>query len=201
MNRKQRIALISPLILTGCMVLVFQFTTRVFGERLGWYIGLVIYWLIWGAVYPWLMIGLKSIGHLIRPQKLTIKIFFFVLFPLLMAAGYRFVPGMEYQKPSVGILILLISTNIGNGFFEEILWRGVYMTLFPESVMYRIVWPSLWFGVWHYAPGSVSSSGHVIPLMIGACVFGFYLSFLALKTRTIWWSIVTHTVGGFIMIV
>lgn len=30
---------------------------------------------------------------------------------------------------------------------------------------------------------------------------GFYLSFLAKRTGTIWWTIVAHTLGGMIMIV
>jgi hypothetical protein len=37
-------------------------------------------------------------------------------------------------------------------------------------------------------------------LMIGAGVFGFYLSYLARKTGTIWWGIVAHVVGGIIMV-
>jgi len=100
----------------------------------------------------------------------------------------------------VWIFLLLLSTTFGNGFFEEVLWRGVYMKLFPGSLMFRIVWPSIWFALWHYAPGSVSSNGNIMALVIGAAFFGFYLSFLAKKTDTIWWCIVTHILGGIIMI-
>lgn len=120
------------------------------------------------SIHP--LSGKQSIWNLIRPQKLNIKIFSFELFPLLMAAIYKFVPGMDYRKPSAWILLLLISTNIGHGFFEEILWRGVYMILFPESILFRMAWPSLWFGLWHYSLGSLSSNGHVVPLVIGSCL-------------------------------
>jgi hypothetical protein len=37
--------------------------------------------------------------------------------------------------------------------------------------------------------------------MIGAGLMGFYLSFLANRTGTIWWTIIAHAIGGFIMIV
>jgi membrane protease YdiL (CAAX protease family) len=93
-----------------------------------------------------------------------------------------------------------LSTSLGNGFFEEVLWRGVYMELFPDSILLRIVWPTIWFALWHYAPGSVAPDGNVLGLIIGSGVMGFYLAFLAKRTGTIWWTIVAHTIGGMIMI-
>jgi membrane protease YdiL (CAAX protease family) len=123
-----------------------------------------------------------------------------MLFPLLMAALYKFIPGMEYEKPSTWVFLLLISTNFGNGFFEELLWRGMYMSLFPGSILLRIVWPSIWFALWHYVPGSVHVDSNVIGLIVGSGLMGFYLSVLAKKTETIWWTIIVHTIGGFIMI-
>jgi len=203
MSSKQKIVVISPLILIGMMYPVFHILAGAFGEnwRIAWYLGLIFYWLIWGVVFPWLMIGKESIRRIIRPQKLDAKTLSFVLFPLIMAGLFRFISGMEYEKPSVWIFLLLISTNLGNGFFEEVLWRGVYMELFPDSILFRIVWPSIWFALWHYAPGSVSPSGNVIGLIIGSGLMGFYLSFLAKKTGTIYWTIIAHTIGGFIMVV
>jgi hypothetical protein len=118
-----------------------------------------------------------------------------------MASLHILIPGMEYQKTSLLIILLLLSTAFGNGFFEEILWRGVYLKLFPYSVLFRMIWPSFWFGVWHYAPVSVSSNGNVVAMMVGAGVFGLYLSFLAKKTMTIWWSILAHILGGMVMII
>ena len=137
---------------------------------------------------------------LTRPRKPTLKICLLVLFPLAMASLYKLVPRMGYEKQSIGIWLLCVSTAFGNGFFEEVLWRGVYMKLFPGSLLYRIIWPGIWFALWHYVPGSVSPNGNVIGLMAGAGLFGFYLSFLAKKTDTIWWSIVAHVLGGIIMV-
>lgn len=201
MSYKQKIALISPLILICMMYPVFHFLSRILGNILGWYFGLVVYWLIWGATFSWLLIGKESLKRMIRPQKPNGKVILLLLFLWLMAGLYRFVPGMGYEKPDIWIFILLLSTNFGNGFFEEVLWRGVYMKLFPDSILFRIVWSSIWFGLWHYVPGSVSSNGNTMGLIIGSCLMGFYLSFMAKKTGTIWWNIVAHTVGGFIMIV
>ncbi len=200
MDSKQIIAIVAPIVLVGMMYPIFRLLASVLGERLGWYLGLVIYWLVWGAAFSFWMIGKENIFTLIQPQKLTFSIALLVLFPVIMAALFKLVPGMTYEKPSIGILLLLVSTAFGNGFFEEVLWRGVYMELFPQSVFLRIIWPSICFALWHYVPGSVSSSGNPWGLVIGSGFFGFYLSFLAKKTGTIWWSILSHVLGGLVMI-
>jgi membrane protease YdiL (CAAX protease family) len=147
-----------------------------------------------------LLIGKENFLQLIQPQRLTWQIFFLVLMPIIGAGLYRLVPGMAYNKPALWIFVILILTSFGNGFFEELLWRGVYLELFPESILWGMIWPSLWFALWHYAPGSVAPDGKPWALMIGSGIMGFYLSFLARQTGTIWWTILMHTIGGLIMI-
>jgi len=201
MNDKQKIAIISPLVIIGTMYPIFQFLGNQLGNSIGWYLGLWIYWIVWGWVFPWVMIGKDSIVRLIRPQKWTLQLFFMVAFPVIMAAIFRFIAGMEYEKPALWFLFILISTNLGNGFFEEVLWRGMYLELFPKRVTLRIVWSTIWFALWHFAPGSISASGNPIGLMIGSGMMGLYFAFLAHKTKTIWWTMIAHALGGLIMVV
>jgi membrane protease YdiL (CAAX protease family) len=203
MRTRQRIAIAAPVVLMAVMYPVFRLLAGAFrgNWRIGWYLGLVAYWLIWGAVFPLLIVGRPAIVELIRPQIPTVRVLLLALVPLVGASIYRLVPGMEYEKPSWWVLPLLISTSLGNGFFEEVLWRGVYTELFPESILLRIVWPSFWFALWHYIPGSLAPGGHVLGLMIGSGLMGFYLSVLAMKTDTIWWTILGHALGGLIMVV
>jgi membrane protease YdiL (CAAX protease family) len=201
MSHRKIIAIISPPILIGMMYPIFQWLSGAFGKTIGWYLGLVVYWILWGAVFPLLIIGKESIMSLIRPQKPAIKPIVLVLLMLLLAGLFRYLSGTDYQKPTTWVFLLLISTNLGNGFFEELLWRGVYMELFPDSIFLGIVWPTIWFALWHYIPVSVSSDGNVVGMIIGSGLMGFYLSFLAKKTGTIWWNILAHAIGGFIMIV
>ncbi len=202
MSRKQIIAIISPLILIAVMYPVFQLLSEVFnGTVTGWYLGLVTYWILWGAIFPLWLIGMKNLNPIIRPQRLTVKVSVLILIPLILALLYKFITGMDYGKLNFWVLIFYLSTSFGNGFFEEVLWRGVYMKLFPDNIIFRIIWPSIWFALWHYAPGSVSPNANVLGLIIGSGMFGFYLSFLAKKTGTIWWSILTHILGGIIMVI
>lgn len=199
MNNRQRIAIAMPPILIAFMYPVFQLLAEVVVDRIAWYFGLIVYWLVWGAAFPLLIVGKENIRRLILPQKPSKKVLLLVAIPLILASIGRFIPGTGYEKESVWILLLLISTTFGNGFFEEVLWRGVYANLFPENILYRMIWPSFWFAIWHYAPGSILSD-NVAGLMIGAGLFGLYLSYLTRKTNTIWWSIVTHSLSGIIMI-
>ena len=56
-----------------------------------------------------------------------------VVSPLAMAFILKFVLGMEYKKAGLGIFLCLLLTTFGNGFFEEVLWRGLYMKMFPNN--------------------------------------------------------------------
>jgi hypothetical protein len=201
MSQKQIIAVVAPLILLAVMVPVFQGLARAFAEqwRIAWYLGLIIYWLTWCTLFPLWMVGKEGLGTIIRPQRLTFSVALLILVMLTLAALYKLVPGMGYEKPSRWMWFLIVSTSFGNGFFEEVLWRGVYMELFPDDLLLRIVWPTIWFGLWHYAPGAIAPDGNPLGLMIGSGLMGFYLSFLAKRTGTIWWTIIAHTLGGVIM--
>jgi membrane protease YdiL (CAAX protease family) len=202
MSSRQIVAIVAPLILVAVMVPVFRVLAGAFAGnwRMGWYLGLAAYWLTWCTFLPLWAVGKEDLWAMIRPQTLTLRLLPLVLVPVIGASLYRLVPGMDYQKPSVGMFLLLLSTSFGNGFFEELLWRGVYMHLFPRNILFGIVWPSIWFALWHYAPGSIAPNGNALGLMIGSGMMGFYLAFLAQGTGTIWWTIVGHTLGGIIMI-
>lgn len=179
----QTIAIFIPLVIVGVMIPVFRLLSGLFENAIiGWYLGLVSYWLTWCTIVPLLLVGKKRLREIIRPHKPNITVALLVLFPAGMAALAKLFTGMGYQKPEPWIWLLYSSTALGNGFFEELLWRGVYMELFPGRIFYRIIWPSICFALWHYAPGSVSANSNPLALIIGAGLFGFLLAFLAKKT-------------------
>lgn len=204
MNRKQTFAILSPTLVLISMYPIFRILSVQFHDhwRIAWLLGLMIYWLLWGFIYSLLAIGKKSISSLIKPQKLKFSILLLVLFPLSMTLIFKFIPGgVNYEKTAPWILPILLFSAFGNGIFEEIYWRGVFMKLFPKNLLFRIFWPSIWFGLWHYIPGSLNpDSSHVIGLMIGAVFLGFYSSFIAWRTNTLLWSILIHVLGGIIVV-
>jgi membrane protease YdiL (CAAX protease family) len=183
------------------MVPVFRLLAGAFGSDTGWWLGMAVYWLVWGGIFPLLIIGQESIRELIRPRKPDRTASLLVILSLVFASAYRLVPGMVSEEPNVWATVAMAASALANGFFEEVLWRGVYMKLFPASILWRIIWPSVWFGIWHYAPVSISPDSGVVGFMIGSTMFGFLLSYVAWKTDTVWWPLVIHTLGGIIMAV
>jgi membrane protease YdiL (CAAX protease family) len=200
MNAKQIIALGVPILLLAVMYPIFQLLAHKFGKAAAWYCGLLIYWILWGTLFPLLLLGSNTVMNLLRPAKLEWHALLLASIPILFVAIGRIFFGVNYEKTSRLALLALLTTAIGNGIFEELLWRGTYFHLFPESVLYQMIWPSLGFALWHFAPGSVSQSGNAGRLMTGALFLGLFLSLLTRQTGTIWWSILAHTVAGIVMV-
>ena len=91
------------------------------------------------------------------------------------------------------------STAIGNGFCEELLWRGLYAARYPDDRRLGVVWRSLWFAVWHLAPGSMGDVRRLPALVAGAGLLGLTYGTIARRTGSIRWSVASHTLCGFAM--
>lgn len=210
LGRNQRLAIVAAPAALADMYPTFQLTGSVFGQsvdgRLGWAVGLAIYWLLWGALFPWCLLGWTAIRTLVRPRKPQSFALLLVAIPAAIAAiGRILFSDVAYDPATTAallllILLLLIVTAFGNGFFEELFWRGVYLRLFRGSWYSGVVWPSIWFGLWHLAPASLSADDGAARLVIGAVILGLYLTFIARKTDSALWAIVGHTLIAFVVI-
>ena len=70
MHKKQIIVLVIPPVLTAFMYPIFSsLAGALVNDRIAWYLGLIIYWLVWGLAFSLIIIGKKDIIALIRPQK------------------------------------------------------------------------------------------------------------------------------------
>jgi len=201
MDSKQIIALFMPPLLLAVMVPTFRLLARRLGKSTAWYAGLVVYWILWGAAFTLLLLGPDTVLRLVCPKRIEPGAILFTAVPVIFAAGGRILMGIKYAKPEPWALFALLATAIGNGLFEELLWRGTYLALFPNSILFQMLWPSVWFGLWHYAPGSVSPGARPLGLMVSALFLGLFLSFLARQTGTLWWPILAHTLAGIIMVI
>jgi membrane protease YdiL (CAAX protease family) len=199
LTRKQIIAVVLPLLLLAVMYPIFQLLALGLGDQAGWFVGLFVYWLLWGLAYPLWLLGKERVLDLTRIRKFDVIALLLALIPVIFA-GIGRIQGVQYEKPTTWVALGLLGTAVGNGIFEEVLWRGTYMALFPDNPWLRIVWPSLGFALWHYAPGSVSS-GDVLSLMLGTAFLGLLLGFLARRTDSIGWSILSHTLAGIITVI
>ena len=202
MGKKQIAAIVAPPLLVACMYPVFNTLVDALAvDRLAWFLGLLIYWMLWGLLFPLILIGKSTILRLIRPQSPDRRKLLLTAVPIVLALIVKLLPGMgSYEKESSWLALLIFLTAFGNGFFEELLWRGVYTSLFPDNILLRMIWPCIWFALWHYVPVS-ALNGNVLGMIIGSGLMGFYLSFLVKRTGSLSWAIIAHTIGGLIMVV
>lgn len=204
MDRKQRIAIVAAPGVIAVMYPVFRLAGHLFDERadgyLAWAAGLAAYWLLWGTVFSVWILGWRTVRESVRPRRADRMTLTLATVPAAIVAVDRLAVGVAaYPRSTPLALTLLTVTAVGNGFFEELLWRGVYLRLFPGSWGYGVVWPSVWFGLWHVVPVG-SRHGHVAPYVIGATLLGLYLAFIARRTNAIWWPIVAHTCAALVAI-
>lgn len=192
--------ILAPPVLMLVMYLIYNVFGIIFGPELGWYLGLFAYWMLCGLIYSTWLIGIGKIKKLITPRKIKLKIIPAITFPIIMALIFRVFLGVKFNKISIVGAILLVITAFGNGTFEEILWRGVYMELYSKNYFLRIIYPTIWYAVFHFASGSISPNSNVLSLVIGSAFFGIYLALLAKWSNTIWWSMLSHILGAFVMI-
>ncbi len=194
MNRKQLIALTALPTLVLTMIPTYRLLARWLGRQRAWYAGFVVYWSIWCIPFSLWAIGPRKLKELLKFQRLRpAEWFMLIIFPLFAFLG-RYT--LHKSQRSTREKTLLVFVTIMNSFWEEVLWRGVYITLFPDNRWWSMVWPTLWFALWHYAPGSISPLADARTLMMGAGVLGASFSWLALKTQSIRTAALSHILGG-----
>jgi membrane protease YdiL (CAAX protease family) len=198
MDRKQKIAIAALPVLTIMMIGVYQGAKYLLGAELAWYTGFWVYWPVWCVLYPWWMLGWRKIGDLFRHRGLKTSGWVIMVFPPMMAFIGCFIFKQD-QRAASGIIVYILM-SFANGVLEEILWRGVYINVFPDNKLWGFAWPTVWFSLWHFAPGSISPLTGVWILMAGAAVFGACWGWLAMKTGTIRWSVVSHTLSGLLWV-
>jgi membrane protease YdiL (CAAX protease family) len=93
------------------------------------------------------------------------------------------------------ILLYSILFAITNGTFEEVLWRGTYVTVFPNTWLWSYWYPSIWFGYWHLSPQVVFPSdmpGGPFAFATVSIFMGLVFGWIVKKTGSIRWVTVAH---------
>jgi membrane protease YdiL (CAAX protease family) len=199
LNTKQKIAVLLPPILFAVMYGVYQGFATLFGRNLGWYAGFAIYWPIFCVAIPLWLVGSKSIIESYKIIKINPKYLLVYLFPVFMTLiGGLF---MSTTERDIVSLLIWLGMSVGNGIFEEILWRGVYPTLFADNKLLGFAWPAIWFSIWHFAPGSLSQNFQPIVLVSGALMLGIFFGWGAFKTKSLFWASTGHTLSGLLQLI
>nr|MDQ3970031.1 CPBP family intramembrane metalloprotease [Thermoproteota archaeon] len=115
--------------------------------------------------------------------------------PIVFPFVFYFLPRIADANASVIIVSIIIGVVIG--ITEEILWRGVYIRKFPSSKFRGIIYPAIWFSIWHIAPQSVLPNqmpGGIAPFLFYALVLGLDWGLVTWRTDSIRWVVVVHCI-------
>lgn len=194
MSVRQKIAYLMPPMIVLSMLGVFQAALFILKDRqLAWYAGFLVYWPVWGVLYPLLLIGKENLLSLFRNKvPRGWEWLLFSLPPIMVFLGTMVI---RYDPSGLPTRIILVITSFLTGTLEEILWRGLFVYLFPKQLVNGYLWPALWFALWHFAPGTISNVP-TVSLMAGALVLGLCWGLLAYRTGTIRWTALSHILTG-----
>ena len=198
---RQWFVLLAPVVLVLMMYAAFRGLDAWLGFPLGYLCAFILYWLGWCIVFPLVILGgLSGLLDLFRAgtasfSQLGWKVQIALWWPIVFPFFFAFIPRIG----NANFLIVMGSVALGLviGVTEEILWRGVYIRLFPDNVWLNMVYPALMFGLWHLAPLSVRPSsmpGGAVSFVLYAIVLGLSYAYYTHQTGSIRWCTVSHII-------
>jgi len=199
-STQKRFLLISPLILIISTALVFVLFTNWLGRDLGYVIGFIYYWLVWCLLIPLKILNRNGVINLLKEERSLfsksnwLSAFIFTL--IIGITIFLYTPGRIFTKPTK-LLFIAIPVAIINGVCEEIYWRGLFLKVFPNNIMFGLILPAIGFACWHISPQLVFPAEiGILPFIVSTFFLGISYSFITYKTRSIKWNILSHSLGG-----
>jgi hypothetical protein len=162
------------------------------GRERGYVAGFAVYWGAWCLGVPLALVGRRCLwARARRPageprgaQSLLLAV------GPVGAATTLALRARGVARPR----LLLAAAAVGalNGTLEELLWRSVFVELFAEDRLRAVVWPTVWFALWHVAPQAVESSEHPVRFIAEAALVGGAWATIAQRTGGVRWTIASH---------
>jgi hypothetical protein len=200
---KRVVLLATPPLLLATTYAAFQILARLAGATEGYLGGFLFYWILWCLAVPAWVMGRRGMVDFFRKPDPPLpgrgRIIGIALgLPLLLGYGYAF-PRVAAEASAAAVLLSAFLAVI-NGTLEELLWRGAYLSLFPESKLFGYWYPNLAFGIWHVAPLSVMPSrepGGTASFVLVSTVVGLLWGWVAFHTRSVRWTSAAHVLFDF----
>jgi membrane protease YdiL (CAAX protease family) len=200
---RRRTLLVAPVLVLASEYVAFHSLTNVVGPRLGYFLAFAIYWFGWCLLFPAWVLGWRGIHAMFglaqprfgRPAWLGVAV---LAAPLALGYGLAFPGALRQATPVIVVASFLLAAVNATG--EEILWRGVYLRVFPSRAWWGLIWPSLGFAVWHFAPQSMRANtmpGGAWSFVLVAGLFGLGWSWLAQQSGSIRWTAPAHILFDF----
>ena len=191
--------LFPPILIIG-NYLFFQFMVTVDGNKNGYLLAMICYWIIWCILPFFLFVSKINRKLLFRITKINWWQIILLIIPIILAFLFGpFRSRIGNASPLIfGLSFIYASIN---AFSEELLWRGVYYDHHQANFFYAAIVPSVWFGLWHYAPLAVqpAAAGNFY-FIISAIGLGLCWATVTFFTRSVFWSFISHLLVDFSVI-
>lgn len=180
------------------MVGVFALASRWLGAEAGYLLGFGFYWLFWCLLVPRILLGkteFATILHDRTPLFGRANWIVSLLWLVVMLVSVWMYAG-DFLRAPLALILLAAPLATINGFCEEILWRGLYVRLFPRNPWLGILYPSLGFALWHLAPQVVFPAENVIGFVIATFFLALPYGYIAYHTGSARWTAISHSLSG-----
>lgn len=200
---------------------VFALSTRLLGAEAGYLVGFGFYWLFWCLLVPRWLSGKEEFAAILRDRTplfppISSPHFRFstsalfkntrsenggteggaaVLWLLVTLVAVLMYAG-DFLRAPLTLILLAIPLATINGFCEEILWRGLYVRLFPRNPWLAILYPSVGFALWHLAPQTVFPAENVIGFILSTFFLALPYGYIAYRTGSAKWTAISHSISG-----
>ncbi len=202
LKRRELLDYFIPPLEISTMAAAFYCSILVFGQSLGYLLGFFVYWIVWCVVIPGIIVGRKKLVHLfieeeplLRKKNWDVILFITLVFAISLFMYWPNLLAIGSLSPSMLLLIILFSL-IGPT-SEEILWRGTFITLFPQNKKLNCLFPAIGFAIWHLVPLMANpESGDTISFVISTFFLGITYGWIASRRNSIKWPVITHVFGS-----
>jgi len=198
----QVVLMVAPPVLVVTTYLTFRYTATRLGPARGYLVGFLLYWIVWCFLLPLLAVGLDGFRRMFGPPEPMfgrpswLGIVLLVGPPLGM---YLTVFGKEIGSAGLMVIIYSALYAIVNGTMEEVLWRGTFVTAFPDNWLWGYLYPAIWFGLWHISPQAVALGrpGEGVAFALMSILLGLVWGWVARTSGSIRWTVVAHVLLNF----
>jgi uncharacterized protein len=203
-TRRQYVLIVTPLVLIPLMYLAYQGFVAAWGPKVGYFAAFSLYWVAGCLLLPLWILGRDGVRAVFQnaPAPLGKRPWLgalLLIWPPLMA-GVTVLP-VKFPQITLAVLIGSAALALVNATLEELLWRGAYIREFPHEKLWGWLYPSVGFALWHIAPLSIHSNpmpGGLASYLFGALVIGLSYGWVAWRTGSIRWTVVSHGVMNFL---
>ena len=139
--------LAAPAVVPASMAVLLHGLSRRLSPRAAYNVGFTSYWLVWCMGFPiWILGPRRAARLLIRGQRPSARETLLLLLPVAGAVSTELLPNRK--KIDMPVALVMAATGVINGTGEELLWRGLFLEVFPKDPLRGLLWPLVGFSLW-----------------------------------------------------